>query len=893
MEFSTISAANRVIRPPFMLSLLAFSCAQAWGQDQAPTAATAAVQTVEVSGKALAVQKAIAAKREQLVVSDGISSDEIGSIPDFGLGEALERVPGVSMIPNNGRGEAQFMTLRGMNPDYNTVTIDGIALPGTETTRRTVSLDVIPSSLARQVNVYKTFTPEMDGNAVGGITDLVTRSALNRPGLHASGRADYTSWDQPKLLKHQPSGQFEGTLSNTWGDKNQVGALLSAGYYRKVSTSLNTAVDSYSYYAQPGSQTNAARLGQTAPVDQALAMPDRLRWLSYDNVRERRSLFSRIDYDNDAGLRLHLNGGVFQHLNDEDRRAQWLQNTTSATSRITLASGTGGNVASGQSQTDFAKFDQKRELRYAEFGGDYAPAPAQQVDFALNSARGSYHQDAKLYTFASANSSSLSYQYRYVPGGVPVFTPDNAAFLANPANYNQTENTTQTEASDNRTRTARVNYGWNLGEGSSGWGYKLGGQQRALTQDYGFDEFKYVPAAGVTIPLSAVGASSQSITPYNSNGRAMLLVDPLAAQRYFDAHGAQYMAAATNVQNSTQKDFSIDETVDAAYLMGAYRAATWAALFGVRVERTRMEVATFVPSPGNQTSIYIPSLLQRSYSNVLPSANLNYDLTPALKLRAAASSSIGRPTYAALGQNSSSVSGTTIAQTLANPALEARTSRNLDLSAEWYPAPKTMIAAGLFHKDIRKEIASLTATQNLTIGGTVYQNNVTQAQNVGDASLTGIELGLINTRFSGLPAPWNDFGAAFNYTRLLMDPASVTMADRSVRAMPSLMESPRTVANASLLWGSGPYSAQLSYNWSGKTLITLSTANAAQDVYYAAAGYIDMQLRFSSSKKLAFVIQGKNLGNTRRVRVTGTAQQLLNQEINNGRALYAGMTFAY
>ena len=85
----------------------------------------------------------------------------------------------------------------------------------------------------------------------------------------------------------------------------------------------------------------------------------------------------------------------------------------------------------------------------------------------------------------------------------------------------------------------------------------------------------------------------------------------------------------------------------------------------------------------------------------------------------------------------------------------------------------------------------------------------------------------------------------------------------------------------------------MSYNWSAKTLITLSTTNAAQDVYYKAAGYIDAQFRYSPNKRFAIIVQGKNLDNTRRVRVTGSQQQLLNQEINNGRALYAGMTFAY
>lgn len=877
---------------PLLLSLLVLGATNAWGQASGDTAMP--IPTVEVSGKALAVQKAIADKRDKSVISDGISSDEIGSIPDFGLGEALERVPGVSMIPNNGRGEAQFMTLRGLNPDYNTVTLDGVALPGTETTRRTVSLDVIPASLAKRVSVYKSFTPEMEGNAIGGITDLTTRSALDRTDFHASGRADYTSWDKPKLRGDSPSGQLEGTVSNTFGERRQFGALLSAGYYRRVSSSLNTAVDSYSYFRDATSQTNAAKVNQTGnAVGGLVAMPDRLRWLSYDNIRERRNVFGKFDYDNDSGLRAHLSGGVFQHINDEDRRAQWLQNTTTATSPVTQNGPGSGSVASGQSQTDYAKFDQKRELKYVELGGQYQSSPARVIDFTLNDARGSYRQDARLYTFASGNSASLAYKYDYDTGEVPVFTPASTGAFGNAALFNQTENTSQRETSDNRTRTFKLSMAQNMAEGATGWGYKGGAQLRKLTQDYDFNELKYVPAAGATISLSAVGASAQSITPYNSNGLGLLLVDPAAAQRYFDANPGKYALAATNTQNSTQRDFGIGEDVGAAYAMAAYRAPRWSALFGLRYENTSVDVNTFTPSPANQSTVYAPVVVHKSYGNALPSANLAYDISDALKLRTAASLAVGRPTYAALGQNSTSVTGTTITQTLANPNLEPRKSANYDASLEWYPTPRAMISAGVFHKEISKEIASLTSTQNLTIGNVVYQNQVTQAQNVGDASLTGIELGLVDTRFTQLPAPFNNFGASVNYTRLLMRPSSIVMADRSSRDMPSLMESPKAMLNASLLWGDGPFSAQLSYNWTDKTLISLSSTNAAQDVYYKASGYTDAQFKYMPSKQVALVLQAKNLGNTRRMRVTGTDQQLLNQEINNGRSFYAGVTMAY
>ena len=118
--------------------------AQSAQSDRPQTSASAADETIRlgefvVAGAQLSIRRALADKRGETVVSDAISADEIGSIPDFGLGEALERVPGVAMVINNGRGESQFATLRGLNADYNSVLIDGLQLPSTETNRRNVS----------------------------------------------------------------------------------------------------------------------------------------------------------------------------------------------------------------------------------------------------------------------------------------------------------------------------------------------------------------------------------------------------------------------------------------------------------------------------------------------------------------------------------------------------------------------------------------------------------------------------------------------------------------------------------------------------------------------------------------------------------------------------------
>ena len=254
--------------------------------DKPPTV----LDSVQVTGKALSVQKAIAEKRSLPVISDGISSDEIGSIPDFGLGEAVQRIPGVSMTVNNGRGEAQFLNLRGLNPDYNTVTVDGIALPSTETTTRNVSLDVLPSSLAQQVSIYKSITPDMPADAIGGVTNLRTRSAFDVPGMFASARANLANWDNHRVVADSsPSGQAEGILTNRFGPSKQFGFVLSSSYYRRDSSSLDTAMPTDSYYHYTGGTQRLSSVGQNTAgtgstlkpsndVDGLTAVPDQHRW---------------------------------------------------------------------------------------------------------------------------------------------------------------------------------------------------------------------------------------------------------------------------------------------------------------------------------------------------------------------------------------------------------------------------------------------------------------------------------------------------------------------------------------------------------------------------------------------------------------------------------------
>ena len=157
--------------------------------------------------------------------------------------------------------------MRGLNPDYNTVTIDGMALPSTEETVRSVSLDVIPAVLVTGADVKKTWTVDQPSDAIGGVTDLHTRSAFDHPGEFFGAHLDGAYWTSTEQIKsQQPSGQGDVTYSRTFGDNNEFGFLVQASYFQRSSSTLNTYTLGYSYYPYSGSGTaaNIAALDQTS-----------------------------------------------------------------------------------------------------------------------------------------------------------------------------------------------------------------------------------------------------------------------------------------------------------------------------------------------------------------------------------------------------------------------------------------------------------------------------------------------------------------------------------------------------------------------------------------------------------------------------------------------------
>jgi len=865
-------------------------------------------ETVVVTGEKYAVEKSINEKRSATVVSDGISADDIGSIPEFGLGDALRKVPGLALQINNGRGEDQFLTVRGLNPDYNSIQIDGMQLVSTEETRRQVSLDVLPAVLVNQVNVNKSWSADQVSDAIGGVTELHTRSAFDHPGEFLDSHVDFAYWEnEAQVAGYQPSGQADVTYSRTFGDDNQFGLLVLGSYMRRSSSTLNTYTLGYSYYPYPGSGTvNTPSLRQTGAtaasatlqpsdnVDGLIPVPDRHRWYFYDNDRTRPGLFGRLDWDAHRMFHAHVAGGIFEFINNENRYSQYLNRVGNAT----ITSPTTGSFAQGSPDADFDRYVQYRQLTYVDVSAGADLAPHMHANVAFNYGMGHYKQTTDEDQFTAPTSATYAFAYDLAAPQAPLFIPNSVTSFMNPANYNMVYHLDAVDRSDSHLPQVKAEFSDNTDSDSQGLGFKAGWMWRELSQAYLYHQNRVNPV-GTPAKLSTTGVIPMNIDLYDGEGQTLLLVDPNGVRNYVNANPAAFAPNATDALSNTVNNYNLHERIQAFYAEAQYKWGDLYALAGLRWENTNMLISNYQPVPFSSTTNFVNTQTPSHYAKLMPSLNVAYDLAEDIKLRGAISQNLGRPTYSALAQNgtaSLNAAGATASESISNPNLKPRKATNYDLSAEYYPEPGVLVSVALFDKEIENEIVTLSTTvPNATVPGFPGPVTLTidQAQNTDSATVQGVEIGLSDMKFDFLPdfLPdfLSDFGGIANVSFVSMDTPHIRMSDGSLRKLPQLMESSKFVGNVALLYSHDEWSGEVAYNYTSKMPISFDTNNQVNDQWWAGISTLDAQVLYKLTENISLRVQGKNLTNARPQKVVGATQQLNYSALDNGRAFWFGV----
>lgn len=849
--------------------------APAFAQTAANAPAPAASdEELVVTGFRSGERKAIETKRQAFVVSDLVVSDDIGRLPDQNTAAALRRIPGVSV--QNDQNEPRFPVLRGLPPTYNRTQINGaIVATGDNGGSRTIPLDVVPSTLASKLEVIKTVTPDQDPNAIGGIINISTKSAFSEKGPFFSGTAAITGLEQTGTVNSDRTSWRGSALGGTrFGPDGQFGIVGTINYSLRDYdiTQFENATPSFREYTAAG-----------APVDQGNALgngipvPIQERLFLYNNVRERIGTAVALEWQANPDLYMRL-FGTYNRFKDSETRQE---NRLEQLGNVTNQTATSGTFATGRNRVGLNLPVNSQKIWNSQFNlaWDASEAIRLDVDAIYSGAEG--REIGRGETFQSATSTAFGFAYD-TRDFFFEFSPLTPASVANPALHpflNRTEslNTTRQDIYELRT-----NLTFKREAGNVDYALKVGGIYRHTDHVRNADSTTFTVRAGSGLTYTLANAFSRRPIPVVGNKQFDLIVDIDNAEAFFQSNRALFNAATNNITG----DFTITEKVYGGFAQLAATVGDLQILGGVRYERTDVD-STSVRTVGTTIT---PVNASGGFGNLLPSLHLRWNATPDLVLRAAWTNTIGRANFGDVtAREEVNITGPIATLNIGNPGLKPRRSMGFDASAEYYTGNGGLFSLGVFYKDIKDEIFSVTTVETRDLGRGPEQVQVSRAANAQSASIFGAEAA-IQQSLTFLPKPLDGLGVNLNAT-FIKSKLDVLTAVGPRRL--GFFFQPKWAANASVFYELGSLEARVAYNYTGDFLETINGTIPEADQFWRWRGTMDAQIRYSVTPQFQLFIEGENLTNSGRIELTGPNRDLLQESARFGRAFTLGASVRF
>lgn len=147
------------------------------------------VVTGQAMGQAAAINQQLTSNKIENVVSE----QKIRELPDANAAEALGRLPGISIVRSG--GEANQIIMRGLGESYSSITLDGTKLSATDADSRGVDLSTIAQGSLSGITVTKAITSDMDGQAIAGSVNFITKTAPETRTISVTAQGSYGALD--------------------------------------------------------------------------------------------------------------------------------------------------------------------------------------------------------------------------------------------------------------------------------------------------------------------------------------------------------------------------------------------------------------------------------------------------------------------------------------------------------------------------------------------------------------------------------------------------------------------------------------------------------------------------------------------------------------------------
>lgn len=752
--------------------------------------------SVTVAGDRGTVSRSIEEQRSAVGVVSAITAEQISRSPDGDAAAAVQRVSGVTVQ------DGKFVFVRGLGERYTNTSLNGSRIPSPEPERKMVPLDLFPSGLLQTITTSKTFTPNLSGDFSGAQIDIRTREYPVGRQLTMSLSQGFNSAVIGRSMPMAPTAGGEWLASAT-GPRlipaivQNTTAPSPGPQTNGMVNAMRNAWSATERSGRPGSSLGASlggsddffgrEIGYLISGTYSLADEINLGTLRENTQGDR--------YEGDVGRQTAMLGGLFN-----------LSTMFGGNTRLSF-NNTFNRTADNEARTEEGFYENHRtnirieRLRYVErtvrsnqLQGQHQLRPTQRVDWSFTSS-GVSRQEPDRSEFVT-----------WLDPAVPTWYNEEGAFRA----YGGL-----TESSL---------------EGSADYQIELDSRAERILK------------VGLVARQTERDAYD---TGYAIRTREWTPTDPrwqAAPETFFDGRYSSPNDALFELGI-----FNAGGNYDATdRMLAGYGMVEWMLrpgmrlIGGARVENSRVEVH-YQDVLGNE------GISEPTYTDVLPSLTLDFDIGFTQKLRFSASQTLARPEYreiapicyrAGLGEE----------QRCGNQELERTLIRNFDVRWEQYPASGEVLSVAVFAKQFDSPIEP----RYLGTSGTnvLSYRNAESAYNLGVELEVRRNLGLISDRLS----------AFTGFANATFMKSAVTTGQEGDLDRPMTGQAPYVV-NTGVTWtaSSGETSATILFNSVGERIINARLPGVVPDMVEQPRPGLDLSLRFPLFGTLSAKLDLKNL----------------------------------
>lgn len=737
-----------------------------------------------------------------------VASDQFGQFADTNAAEALNRLPGVSV--ERDQGEGRFVVIRGIDPNLNSVALDGVALASPDDSERSTLLDTVPIEVLNTLEVTKAVTPDQPGDSIGGYVNLRSPSAFdyNERTTRLSGAALYSD------LVDEFGHRVNAFYANTFGKDDQWGFVFTAIDSERTFGSDNTEGDNW----------------VVDPDGSGIVVPEELQYREYDLSRSRTGVTANLEFQptNESLFFLRTSYSIYEDTETRDRvNFEFEDGTFSA---VSPSSFTYNDILV---LPEFKDRTEEQSIFVVSLGGEQT-FEDWSVDYtvAFSEAEQDTPSDKEvLYESTGTSTATVNGLNQYI------FNLGNATAgtdFSDPANYAIDELTDGNQLVTETDISGKLNLKREFDNEFLKY-IKFGGLLRNKEKDNDAEADEVDPIDGTFANF----VNSNVRNPFDNP------IPSLSASILSDGN-LDEATRSRILQDSVEEDYNTTENVYATYAMGSVDLQGWNIIAGARIEVTDFETEGFNYDEGTDT--FTETNFDTDYTNFLPGVHLRRNVGEGGVFRASWTNTIARPTFE---QSAPRVTRDGNDVERGNPGLDPYEAMNLDASFQYYSEDYGVFGVAAFYKDIENFIYA----QEFTEG----PDTVVSFRNGDSGDILGLELSY-SKQFTELPGALSGLSVSSNLT--FSDSEANAERESSGSVTTTFPKQSDIIGNLSFAWEWDRYFIRLSGTYRDDYLDELGDdANGLADRYVDDFLQIDLYSSVRIYKGLSVFAEVNNITN--------------------------------